>query len=249
MRHKSVKNTARRMRTLAALAAALLTIASAAAPAEQKSDVLTAEAFDKIARTILKNVYPYLALQIKQDYGITKGICVDAGAGGAYLSVELAKITDLEIKALDIDPEAIKIAERNILESGQGGKVKTVLADVQKMPFADASVDLVISRGSFMFWPDKVKAFREVWRILKPGGAALIGGGVGKLLPQDEKDLIKEKMDKGELGPPQELRVSLDQVGQILRKAGIGRFEISSDDACLCGLWIEFRKPSASPSR
>ncbi len=241
MRHESVKNTAHRMRTLAVLAAALLTIA-AAAPAEQKSDVLTAEAFDKIARTILKNVYPYLALQIKQDYGITKGVCVDAGAGGAYLSVELAKITDLQIKALDIDPEAIKIAERNIRESGQSGKVQTVLADVQKMPFADASVDLVVSRGSFMFWPDKVKAFREVWRILKPGGAALIGGGVGKLMPQDEKDLIKDKMDKGELGPPQELRVGLDEVGQILRKAGIGRFEISSDDACLCGLWIEFRK-------
>ena len=100
-----------------------------------------------------------------------------------------------------------------------------------------------------MFWTDKVKAFREVWRILKPGGVAFIGGGTGKLLPQDEKDLIKEKMDKGELGPPQELTVSLEGMGKILREAGIGQFEISSDDACLCGLWVEFKKPAASAQR
>ena len=247
MRHDSIKNKSSRPRILKTVAIVLMAIASAAAG--QKAKENQAEAMDKIARTILKNVYPYLAKQIKQDYGITKGVCVDAGAGGAYLSIELAKITDLEIKALDIDPEAIQIAERNIRQAGLTRKVKTVLSDVQKMPFADASVDLVISRGSFMFWTDKVKAFREVWRILKPGGVAFIGGGTGKLLPQGEKDLIKEKMDKGELGPPQELTVSLEGMGKILREAGIGQFEISSDDACLCGLWVEFKKPAASAQR
>jgi len=247
MRRDSIKNKSSRPRILKTVAIFLMAVASAAAG--QKAKENQAEAMDKIARTILKNVYPYLAKQIKQDYGITKGVCVDAGAGGAYLSIELAKITDLEIKALDIDPEAIQIAERNIRKAGLTRKVKTVLSDVQKMPFADASIDLVISRGSFMFWTDKVKAFREVWRILKPGGVAFIGGGTGKLLPQDEKDLIKEKMDKGELGPPQELTVSLEGMGKILREAGIGQFEISSDDACLCGLWVEFKKPAASAQR
>ncbi|MCJ7564581.1 MAG: class I SAM-dependent methyltransferase [Candidatus Aminicenantes bacterium] len=247
MRHDSIKNKSSRPRILKTVAIVLIAIASAAAG--QKAKENQAEAFDKIARTILKNVYPYLAKQIKQDYGITKGVCVDAGAGGAYLSIELAKITDLEIKALDIDPEAIQIAERNIRKAGLTRKVKAVLSDIQKMPFADASVDLVISRGSFMFWKDKVKAFCEVWRILKPGGVAFIGGGTGKLLPQDEKDLIKEKMDKGELGPPQELQVSLEGMGKILREAGIGQFEISSDDTCLCGLWVEFKKPSAPAQR
>jgi SAM-dependent methyltransferase len=202
-----------------------------------------AEAFDKIARTILKNVYPYLARQIKGDYGITRGTCVDAGAGSAYLSIELAKITDLEIKALDIDPDALEIARRNIRKAGLTDRIEPVLGDVQKMPFADRSVDLVVSRGSFLFWRDKVKAFREIWRILKPGGVAYIGGGVSRLLPPDEKEIIKEKMNNGEFGPPQDLWIGLEDMSKILREAAIAHFEVTSDEACFCGMWIEFKKP------
>jgi len=215
----------------------------------QESKQNKAEAFDKIARTVFKDVYPYLARQIKEDYGISKGICVDAGAGPAYLSIELAKITNLEIWALDIDPEAIKIAGRNIQAAGLSKRIKTVLGDVQKMPFADGSAELVVSRGSFLFWENKVKAFQEIWRILKPGGVAFIGGGVGKLLPPDEKELIREKMAKGEFGPPKGLWIGLDDMSKVLREAGIRQYEITSDEACLCGMWIEFKKPAASAKK
>ena len=204
-----------------------------------------AEAFDKIARTLFKKIYPYLAMQIKQDYGITKGVCVDIGAGPAYLSIELAKITDLKIYALDIDPDAIKIANRNIKKAGLSKRIKTVLGDVHQMPFSDNFADLVISRGSFLFWKDKVKAFKEIYRILKPQGVAFIGGGMGKLLPEEEKKRIKSIMEKKNIGPPAYLRVSADEMASILRKAKIFRFEIFSDgeeSACPCGLWVEFRK-------
>jgi len=203
----------------------------------------SAEAFDKIARTILKNVYPYLAKQIKEDYGITRGTCVDAGAGSAYLSIELAKVTNLEIRALDIDPDALEIAGRNIRKAGLADRIKLVLGDVQKMPFADRSVDLVVSRGSFLFWKDKVKAFREIWRILKPGGVAYVGGGVSRLLPPDEKEIIREKMNNGEFGPPKDLWIGLEDMSKILREAGIAHFEVTNDEACVCGMWIEFKKP------
>jgi ubiquinone/menaquinone biosynthesis C-methylase UbiE len=212
----------------------------------QEAEHNSAEAFDKIARTTLKNAYPYLALQIKQDYGITRGLCVEAGAGGAYLSIELAKITELKFQALDIDPAAIRIAQRNIRNAGLTQRIEAVLGDVQKMPFPDHSADLVISRGSFLFWKDKVKAFGEIWRILKPGGVAFIGGGVGKLLPPDEKEIIKEKMTKGEFGPPKNLWIDLEDMSKILREAGISQFEVTSDDACICGMWVEFKKPVAS---
>ncbi|MBN1592408.1 MAG: methyltransferase domain-containing protein [Candidatus Coatesbacteria bacterium] len=38
------------------------------------------------------------------------------------------------------------------------------------MPFPDSSYELVISRGSFPFWEDKVGSFGEVCRVPKPGG-------------------------------------------------------------------------------
>ncbi len=215
----------------------------------QEAEHSSAAAFDKLARTVFKNVYPYLALQIKQDYGVTKGICVDAGTGPAYLSIELAKITALRIRALDIDLEAIKIARRNIENAGLTERIEAVVGDVQKMPFPDGSADLVVSRGSFLFWKDKVRAFQEIWRVLKPGGVAFIGGGVGKLLPPDEKEAIKEKLSKGEFGPPKHLWIGLDDMSAVLRKAGISQFEITADEACLCGMWVEFKKPSASSKK
>lgn len=207
----------------------------------------SAASFDRIARTLFKNVYPYLALQIKRDYGITEGVCVDAGAGPGYLSIELAKITNLEIYALDIDPEAIEIAKKNIAAAGLSERIKPVLANVEKMPFPDNSVDLVISRGSFIFWKNKVQAFKEVKRILKPGGVAFIGGGMGNLLPQEERARIQEIMEKEKIGPPKDLEVSFEEMAGILRQAQIGDYKITTDAGCACGLWVEFKKP-ASPS-
>lgn len=207
----------------------------------------SAASFDQIARTLFKNIYPYLALQIKQDYGISEGVCVDAGAGPGYLSIELAKITNLQVYALDIDPEAIEIARKNIAAAGLAERIKPVLANVEKMPFPDNFADLVVSRGSFIFWKNKVQAFKEVKRILKPGGVAFIGGGMGNLLPQEERARIQEIMERDKIGPPKNLEVSFEEMAGILRQALVGDYKITTDAGCACGLWVEFKKPT-SPS-
>lgn len=206
----------------------------------------SAASFDQIARTLFKNIYPYLALQIKQDYGLTEGVCVDAGAGPGYLSIELAKITNLQIYALDIDPEAIEIAKKNIAAAGLAERIKPVLANVEKMPFSDNFADLVVSRGSFIFWKNKVQAFKEIKRILKPGGVAFIGGGMGNLLPQEERARIQEIMERDKIGPPKNLEVSFEEMAGILRQALIGEYKITTDAGCACGLWVEFKKPGAA---
>jgi SAM-dependent methyltransferase len=230
-------------KTAAALALAVSVGLAVLSPGQtSQSD---AERFDRIARTVFRPIYPALARQIKEDYGTTKGICVDAGAGPGYLSIELAKITDLVIFAVDIDPAAVRIAERNVREAGLLGRVKPLQGDVLKLPFETSSVDLVVSRGSVLFWKDKARGLREVWRILKPGGAALIGGGAGRLVPQDVRLAIQAKMDELKLGPPPELQMNPDEAGALLRSAGIREFEITFDTTCLCGLWLEFRKPAA----
>ena len=41
---------------------------------------------------------------------------------------------------------------------------------MEKMPLPDATFDVVISNGAFCLAPDKERAFREVFRVLKPGG-------------------------------------------------------------------------------
>ena len=41
---------------------------------------------------------------------------------------------------------------------------------MEKMPLPDATFDVVISNGAFCLAPNKEKAFKEVFRVLKPGG-------------------------------------------------------------------------------
>jgi SAM-dependent methyltransferase len=179
---------------------------------------------------------------VTDDYKITRGVAVDAGCGPGYWGIELAKITDLKVVALDLDPEAVKIVRRNAAEAGLQDRVEAVEGNVQKMPFADGYADLVISRGSYPFWPDKVSAFREIHRILKPGGVAYIGGGLGSLIPDEERTRIRDIMDARKIGPPAELEVSYEQMAGFLREAGIMEFRITPDSGCLCGLWVEFRR-------
>jgi SAM-dependent methyltransferase len=202
-----------------------------------------AEGFDRIAREVFAPIYPHLARQMKDDYGIASGVAVDAGSGPGYWAIELGKITELKVFALDIDPKAVEVAGRNIREAGLEGRVEAVVGDVQRLPFDDASVDLVVSRGSYLFWPDKAKAFREIRRVLKPGGVAFIGGGLGNLLPTEDRDRIQTVMADRQIGPPQELEVTFEEMGGILRAAGVTDFRISHDEGCLCGMWVEFRKP------
>lgn len=212
------------------------------APARDTNTRYTAEQFDQIAREVFAPIYPYLAKQVVESFKITRGVAVDAGSGPGYWAIELAKITDLKVIALDLDPEAVGIVRRNVSQAGLEGRVEAIEGNVQKMPLADGTADLVVSRGSYPFWPDKVAAFKEIRRILKPGGVAYIGGGLGSLIPDDERTRIRDIMDARKIGPPKELEVSYDEMAAILRKAGIMEFRITPDAGCLCGLWVEFRR-------
>jgi SAM-dependent methyltransferase len=60
------------------------------------------------------------------------------------------------------------------------------------MPLPRGSVDLILSRGALWFW-DKEQSLREIWRVLAPGGAALVGGGYGSY---ELKEAIYRKMSR-----------------------------------------------------
>jgi ubiquinone/menaquinone biosynthesis C-methylase UbiE len=135
--------------------------------------------FDNVAKLAFAPIYPYLARCIKEKFGISKGVCVDVGSGPGSLAIALARITRLHVYSLDIQEGMTEVALRNIAKAGFSSRVEAVTADVCRMPFGDGSVDLVVSRGSLPFWEDRGGAFREIYRVLKAGGVAYVGGGFG----------------------------------------------------------------------
>ena len=74
---------------------------------------------------------------------------------------------------IDMTPEMLELARRNAAK-GDGGKPITNVefhqATIDKLPLPDASVDCVISNCVINLAPDKRAVFREIVRVLKPGG-------------------------------------------------------------------------------
>lgn len=91
----------------------------------------------------------------------------------------LAWNSRLQVCLLNESSEIKKLAEQNIFQKMLENRVTATCGDLHYLPFEDNSVDLVVSRGSVYFWNDLPQVFREICRVLAPGGQAFIGGGFG----------------------------------------------------------------------
>lgn len=98
-------------------------------------------------------------------------VVVDLGCGGGLDVLLAAQKVGPTAKAIGIDmtPEMIERALRNAA-AAKVSNVEFHLSTIDKLPLADASVDCVISNCVLNLAPDKSAVFREVFRVLKPGG-------------------------------------------------------------------------------
>ena len=103
--------------------------------------------------------------------GIKQGLALEVGPGPGYLGLEwLKKTENTSLKALEISPEMIKVAERNAGEYGLEDRVKYITGDAKEMPFEDNTFDGVFTNGSLHEWAEPEKVIDEIYRVLKPGG-------------------------------------------------------------------------------
>ncbi|MCC7104057.1 MAG: methyltransferase domain-containing protein [Chloroflexi bacterium] len=72
---------------------------------------------------------------------------------------------------IDLAPDVVREARRVLCAH----RARLAIADVRAIPFADASFDLVYSMGTIEHFPDYSVAVREIFRVLKPGGTAIVG--------------------------------------------------------------------------
>ena len=206
---------------------------------------ITPVEFDRIARHIFAPVYPVIARQITARTQVTSGVCLDLGSGGGYLGIALAASTRLKVVLLDRSPEMVRIARDNVAAAEMEDRIDAVHADVHRIPLCAASVDLVVSRGSVFFWEDKTAAFREVGRVLKPGGKAYIGGGMGTPALMEEITARMKAIHRELRHGPGDSRSSEEQYRGILHNAGFVAYEVQRDER---GFWIEAMKPEAKGS-
>lgn len=107
---------------------------------------------------------------------LTTGIrALDLCAGTGDLAIALAR-TDLprEVVGTDFAPEMLAVAERKVAGWTGHTKISFSVADAQALPFPDSSFDVVTVAFGVRNLPDRAANFREVHRVLKPGGRYIV---------------------------------------------------------------------------
>lgn len=96
------------------------------------------------------------------------GVLLDVPVGTAVFTKEKWKsLSKAEIICLDYSEDMLAQAEAHLADCPH---ISCVQGDVGQLPLENESCDIVLSMNGFHAFPDKGKAFQEIWRVLKPGG-------------------------------------------------------------------------------
>ncbi|MBY7142488.1 class I SAM-dependent methyltransferase [Virgibacillus sp. NKC19-3] len=128
----------------------------------------------------------------------------DLGAGPGLFSLPLARLTDNDVYAVDIEPEMLERLKENA-EAANIQNIKPIVSDLENINLADHSVARVLNTFVIHEVTDLSRAMDEIKRILKPGGYLL---------------LVDWEAVETESGPPLEIRIPSKEMDNVLQENG-----------------------------
>jgi ubiquinone/menaquinone biosynthesis C-methylase UbiE len=114
----------------------------------------------------------YAAEMAQRVAACTPARVLETAAGTGIVTRRLRDVlpAGVRLTATDLNAPMLVIARTKF---GPGEEVEFQPADAMALPFTDGSFDAVVCQFGVMFFPDKDKSFREVHRVLAPGGRYL----------------------------------------------------------------------------
>lgn len=143
--------------------------------------------YDRYPNRIFTKWFRVIAKNIKDKK--IGGVILDIGTGPGRLPIEIARQVDsVQVFGIDLSEDMVKIAKRHAEEAGLADRVKFKVASAYNTGFEGNSIDLVVSTGMIHHLNEPVRAFNEIFRILKLGSEAWIYDG--------RKDVTKAEFEE-----------------------------------------------------
>ena len=113
---------------------------------------------------------PYAADLTDRVAALSPETILETAAGTGIVSKAIAeRLPDAKLTVTDLNPAMLEIAKTRV----PGDIVKFEAVDATSLPYRDGDFDAVVCQFGVMFFPDRLAAYREVRRVLRPGGAFL----------------------------------------------------------------------------
>lgn len=140
---------------------------------------------------IFNNVNADLNMFVKELLDLQREDNVlEVGFGPGKLINEMASITVKGVvEGIDYSQAMLKQAGKVNKQHLATGKVKLHQGDCSSLPFDNESFDKLCSSNTLYFWKDPKKYFKEMCRVLKPGGSIVVGF-------RDDKQMSKLNLSK-----------------------------------------------------
>ncbi|MEW6667622.1 MAG: class I SAM-dependent methyltransferase [Thermodesulfobacteriota bacterium] len=184
-------------------------------------------------------IYPYLASQVIEYYGRSRGDVLELGPFAGGISVELARMhPGFNFTIAAQDSIVVDFLRKEVEGAVSGPKMEFKRTELDNLIFPDSVFDLAIFRGAYFFLDGEGRMIREIYRVLKKDGLAFVGGGYGKNTPQALIGEIAEKSRilNDRLGRK---KVTVGDLKNVLNKSTLsGHARIETEG----GLWLVIRK-------
>ncbi|HLZ68760.1 MAG TPA: methyltransferase domain-containing protein [Dehalococcoidia bacterium] len=112
---------------------------------------------------------------------------LDVGCGAGFDAQHAARQVGTGGRVIGVDMTPAMLAEARAAAAQAGlSHLEFREGRAERLPLADASVDIAISNGAINLCPDKAAVYRELWRVLKPGGRLQIADVMVQIPVPDE---------------------------------------------------------------
>ena len=98
---------------------------------------------------------------------------LDLGSGAGHASFAAARGGALRVVAYDLSPDMLAVVAAEAARRGHSA-IETVSGPAERLPFADASFELIVTRFSAHHWLELARALAEAARVLIPGGTMIV---------------------------------------------------------------------------